>query len=229
MENDPIRTVVFDFDGTLHDTMHIYPAAFAAGYRLLVEQGRAPARDFTPEEVARNVGLTAREAWKTLVPDLPDGAWKPAARRVGEAMDEMIAAGEARLFSGVPEMLDRVCGAGLSCVFLSNCRLAYQEAARAAFGLDRWFCAYYNAEEFGGAPKESIFETIRARHEGGFVAVGDRDKDLILARACGLPSVGCLYGCGTPEELAGATRLARTPAEVGDALLDLASESAAVF
>lgn len=222
---EPIRTVVFDFDGTLHDAMRIYPKALAEGYGELVGRGLVQPRAFTEAEAARNIGLTARDAWQLMAPDLPPGAWKIAAKRVGQAMDRMMADGEARLFPGVPDMLDRVHGAGLTCVFLSNCRMAYQEAAREAFELDRWFAAYYNAEEFGGAPKEKIFESIRMRHAGGFVAVGDRCKDLALARVHRLPSVGCLYGCGTLEELAGATRLARTPEEVGSAVLELAARA----
>lgn len=220
-----ICTVVFDFDGTLHDTMHIYPSALAEGYALLAEQGLVPPRAFTRAEAARNIGLTIRDAWALMAPGVPEDAWRPAAARVGEAMDRMMASGEARLFPGVPEMLDRVRAAGLTCVFLSNCRTAYQETARRAFELDRWFSAYYNAEAFADAPKERIFETIRERHEGGFLAVGDREKDLVLARTHDLPSVGCLYGCGTPEELAGATRLARTPAEAADAILELAGRA----
>ena len=213
-----IRTVVFDFDGTLHDTMRIYPAAFAEGYRLLVERGLAPARTFTRDEAARNIGLTAREAWELVAPEVDPAA----AQRVGQAMDRMIATGQGRLVPGAPAMLDRVRAAGLACVFLSNCRVAYQQAAREAFGLDRWFCAYYNAEKFDGAPKERIFETIRRRHEGGFAIVGDRCKDIAVARAHGLPSVGCLYGCAAPGELDGATVLARTPEAVGDAIIALA-------
>lgn len=225
MADETIRTVVFDFDGTLHDTMRIYPAALAEGYALLVERGLAEPRAFSEEEAARNIGLTARDAWKLMAPGLPDGAWRLAAERVGEAMDRMIADGSARLFPGVPEMLDRVRAAGMACVFLSNCRTAYQDVARAAFGLDRWFEGYYNAEAFDGAPKERIFEVVRTRHAGGFMAVGDRCKDLALARAHELPSVGCLYGCGAPGELDGATRLARTPEEVGDAILEIAGRA----
>lgn len=225
MGEEPIRTVVFDFDGTLHDAMLIYPKALSAGYSLLVERGLVPPREISQDKAARNVGLIARDAWNLMAPGLPEDAWSAAAVRVGEAMDAMIASGEARLFPGVPEMLDRVRAAGLACVFLSNCRTAYQEAARAAFRLDRWFCAYYNAEAFRGAPKEEIFKTIQTEHDGGFLAVGDRFKDLALARAHKLPSVGCLYGCGTLEELAGATRLARTPAEVGDAVVELAGRA----
>lgn len=221
-EQEQIRSVIFDFDGTLHDTLRIYPAAFAEGYNFVVERGLAPARSFSAQEVSGNVGLTAEEAWAKLCPDLPLEVREQAAYQVGLAMDRMLAEGRARLFPGVEQMLDRVHASGLNCIFLSNCRHAYQQAARKAFGLDRWFSAYYNAEEFKGAPKERIFESIAVEQKGGFIAVGDRYKDLTLAAAHKLPSVGCLYGCGSEEELAGATVLAHSPAEVGEAILTLA-------
>ena len=50
-------------------------------------------------------------------------------------------------------------------------------------------------------------------------------REPLQAVVCGADARGCLYGCGTPEELAGATRLARTPAEAADAILELAGRA----
>ena len=38
------------------------------------------------------------------------------------------------------------------------------------------------------------------------------------ARRNGLPAIGCLYGCGSREELAGADRLVDAPAALPDAV-----------
>ena len=48
--------------------------------------------------------------------------------------------------------------------------------------------------------------------------MGDRYKDLALARAHDLKSVGCLFGYGSREELADATALVSSPAEIVDAI-----------
>ena len=47
----------------------------------------------------------------------------------------------------------------------------------------------------------------------GTVMVGDREHDVLGAKALGLPCVGVLYGYGSREELtaAGAAALAETP------------------
>ncbi len=208
-------TVIFDFDGTLHDCMVIYREALQQGYDWLVGQGKAPPCQLPEERMRANIGLTVQEAWGAMCPDVPWNVSRHAAARVGRIMDELIETGEARLYAGVPEMLSQLRGQGHTLVFLSNCRISYCEKARRAFGFDEWFDnRYYTAEAFGEAPKEQIFEVIRRDVAGPYIAVGDRHKDLTLARVHGLPSIGCTYGFGTAEELADATYLASSPAEI---------------
>ena len=218
-----MATIVFDFDGTLHDSMYIYSRAFARGYDYLVEQGVAEARTFANSEIANNIGLTAEEAWTTLCPQIPWSESSKAAVVVGQAMDELIWDGTARLFPGVEQMLAEVHDAGHQLIFLSNCRIAYQEAARKTFGFDRFFAGYYNSEQFGGIPKEQIFETIASDFEGPYIVVGDRDKDLAIAHTHGLPSIGCLYGYATkPGELDDATVKVEKPEDIAAAIEQLA-------
>lgn len=211
--------VIFDFDGTLHDSMHIYPRAFQEAYDWLASEGYVAPRRISDEEITGNIGLTATEAWDRFAPQLPREIAVQAAAIVGKAMDRMIEDGTARLFPGVPEMLQRMKDLGYTCLFLSNCRTRYEEAARKSFGLDRWISAFYNAESFGDIPKEEIFITIANVWPGPFVMVGDRYKDLAVARVHHLPSVGCTYGYGSLEELAGATLLANSPAEIPECVL----------
>ena len=207
-------TVIFDFDGTLHDSMHIYRVALNRGYQMLVEQGKARPRELTEADMEANIGLTAEEAWTRMAPEIPWEVSREAAVRVGVVMDELIDDGTARLFPGVPEMLQQVKDAGHTLVFLSNCRNAYRDAVRRNFGFDAWFSGYYTAEQFDGMPKEQIFEYIRKDFPGPYVVVGDRNKDLAVAQVHGLPSIGCLYGYGSREELAGATFLAEKPDDI---------------
>lgn len=215
-------TIVFDFDGTLHDSMYIYRIALNRGYQLLVERGEARPRELSEADMAANIGLTAQEAWTRMAPEIPWEVSRRAASRVGEVMDELIYDGTARLFPGVPQMLQQLKDAGHTLVFLSNCRNAYCEAVRRTFGFDAWFSAYYTAEDFPGMPKERIFERIRERFPGPYIVVGDRDKDILVAQVHGLPSIGCLYGYGSPDELAGATVFAKSPADIPGLVAQLA-------
>ena len=208
-------TIIFDFDGTLHDSIVIYRKALQMGYDWLVERGEAAPRKLEESQMTANIGLTAKEAWGIMCPEIPWEVTQHAAAQVGKMMDQLIDAGEARLYSGVPAMLSELSDAGHTLVFLSNCRDAYCDAVRRVFGFDQWFAnRYYTAESFGGIPKEQIFETVREEIPGPYIAVGDRHKDLALARAHCLPSIGCTYGYGTADELADATCLAATPGEI---------------
>lgn len=213
---DMLPTLVFDFDGTLHDSMYVYEQAFPTGYQTLVDAGLARPRSFSQEELAGNIGLTAREAWGKLIPEIP---WEVASRgaaAVGTEMRRLIADGSGRLFPGTDRMLDALKEAGHEMVFLSNCASPYQETARKAFGLDRWMSGFYNAEEFGWLPKERIFETIRQMHPAPYIIIGDRYKDILVAHVHGLPCIGCTYGYGTRGELASATYLAEHPGQVAE-------------
>ena len=180
-------------------------------------------RVLTQADMEANIGLTSEEAWTRMCPEIPWEVSQKAAARVGVVMDELIDNGTARLFPGVPEMLQQVKDDGHTLVFLSNCRNAYRDAVRRAFGFDAWFDAYYTAEQFNCAPKEVIFETIREDFPGPYVVVGDRDKDLAVAHVHGLPSIGCLYGYGSAEELAGATYQAAKPSDIPSLIQEAAN------
>ncbi|MNI13715.1 5'-nucleotidase [compost metagenome] len=53
--------------------------------------------------------------------------------------------------------------------------------------------------------------------------IGDREHDIIGARACGVASVGVLIGYGSEEELrsAGADYIARNVKDIGDIILHI--------
>lgn len=107
---------------------------------------------------------------------------------------------------------------GYDLAFLSNCRTAYCEVHRDMFGLDRWFSAYYSAEDFHDIPKWQIYQQVAHRHAYPQVIVGDRFHDLDVATRAGIPSVGCAYGFGREGELDQATVLVQAPAEIPAAL-----------
>ena len=57
--------IIFDFDGTLHDSLYIYRIALRRGYRWLVDTGKAPEREFSDDYIAAN-GLNTGKVMNSL-------------------------------------------------------------------------------------------------------------------------------------------------------------------
>lgn len=213
--------LLFDYDGTLHDSLHIYAPAFQTAYDRLVRMGYVPARRWSADEVRQWIGLSPGEMWDRFLPDLPAAEKQTSGALIGDRMLALIQQGQARLYPGVPEVLDRLRDRGYRLLLLSNCPVSYLEAHAAFFHLERYFQGLFCGEQFGYRPKHEICRELQARYDGGFLAIGDRRQDMDIARRNGLPFIGCAYGYAAPGELDGADRLIKSPSELPSALAAL--------
>lgn len=204
--------LLFDYDGTLHETMKIYGPAFRMACADLEKRGFIEPRDYSDAEISYWLGFSTPEMWRRFQPDLPQAEKERSSRMVGGEMLRLVRAGQAALYPQAEETLTALQEQGHTLILLSNCRQAYLESHVQAFGLDRFFSACYCCEEFGNIPKYDIFPMIRACWPGDYVVIGDRVFDLEIAQKHALPSVGCLYGYGNADELSAATyRIASLP------------------
>ena len=206
--------LLFDYDGTLHDSLRIYAPAVQAAYDRLAGLGYAAPRTWEPEELRGWIGLSPQEMWEGFLPGLPQAAKDFSRGFVGARMLALIRAGRARLYPGVPQLLAALRGAGFRLLLLSSCPRSYLQAHSWQFGLEAWFDGLYCGEEFHYRPKHEIVPELQTRHQGSFLVIGDRRQDVEAARKNGLPSVGCRYGYGGPGELDQADRAAETPAQL---------------
>ena len=211
-------TLIFDWDGTLHNTLRLYGHAFRAAYKWLVEGGFAPEQYYSDEQVSRFLGMNTADMWRNFMPDLPGSIVQEASSRIGRELVRAVDRGEAQLYDGVPEMLEQLHALGYTLVFLSNCQHDCQEAHRKYFHLDLWFSGYFCCEDYQGRPKEEIFLEIAAQFPGPYLVIGDRDSDMRVAQVHGLKSIGCLYGFGTPEELCTANERVMSCGEIPDSV-----------
>ena len=193
--------LIFDYDGTLHNTKHIYGCAFRSAYDMLVKEGYAEERVYTDEDVSKYLGVSAPDMWKDFMPQLADEVWQRASMIIGGEMIEGVLNGKAQLFDGITDMLDELKARGLKMAILYNCRNAYMDAHRKALGLDKWFDSYFCAEDYDFIPKEDIFPFIKEKYpDESFIMIGDRASDVRVGEVNGLKTVGCAYGFGTEEE-----------------------------
>jgi phosphoglycolate phosphatase len=202
-----MTNLIFDYDGTLHNSIKIYAPAFRSAYASLVERGFAVPKEFSDQEISYWLGFTAEEMWRSFLPNLPDEERQKCSTLIGAEMLRLISNGTAELYPKAEQVLQSLQDKGYHLIFLSNCKRAYMEVHIQQFQLDRFFSAFYCSEDFCFIPKHEIFPTIQSDFSGDFIIIGDRFQDMDIAKAHKLQSIGCLYGYGTPAELESAAFL----------------------
>lgn len=208
------KTVIFDYDGTIHNTIGIYEPAFREAYDWLVEQKAVEPQEIKTEQIAGWLGLNSKEMWNSFLPKLGQSYKDQASRMVGDAMVRQVREHRAVWYPGAEEMLTVLKKRGYHLVILSNCKISYREAHWMEFQMERWFDRFYDCESYGFSPKTEIVQEIIKDYPGPYVVVGDRRHDLECAKACGSPFVGCLYGYGAEGELKGADWFAKDVREI---------------
>lgn len=210
--------LLFDYDGTLHNSIRIYAPAFLLAFDYLVSHGLAENKIWTEDEISQWLGFNSRDMWNTFMPDLPQFHKDECSRMIGEAMVGFVREGRAKLYPHAIEVIHKLRASGYSLILLSNCKHNYMQAQIEAFDLKNYFSAIYCSEDFGFIPKYDIFNTIKQKHAGEYIVIGDRFQDMEIAQKHGLKSIGCNYGYGKKSELLNATALA---SQIDDILLIL--------
>ena len=197
--------LIFDYDGTIHNSMLTYSPAFRDTMKWLSDSGYVPHREYSDGEISRWLGFNSTDMWGQFHPELDISVREEARKLLGDNMAKRVENGEGALYPGAEDMLSALKNAGHTLIFLSNCRVHYMKRHRRVFGLERFFTYFYCCEEFGFIPKYEIFRKIAPAHSGPFIVIGDRFHDIETASENGLMSIGCAYGYGKPDELSRAS------------------------
>lgn len=200
-----MANLIFDYDGTLHESLCIYAPAFRLGYSHLVRKGLAPGKEFSDAEISHWLGFSAKDMWENFMPELPLPVRDLCSGIIGDEMVRLTLTGKAKLYPGAETVLRQLTGAGHNLIFLSNCKHSYMEAHRKHFGLKQYFSAFYCTEDFNFAPKWQIAELVLAEVSGKCIVIGDRWQDIEIALHHQLISIGCAYGYCSSDELNDAT------------------------
>ena len=197
-----MTNLIFDYDGTIHNSMLTYAPAFRGTMKWLSDRGYIADREYTDKEISYWLGFNSTDMWGQFHPELDPEIREKARVMLGEDMARRVENGEGALYDGAEEVLADLREKEFILIFLSNCRFHYLERHKRVFGLDRFFHYFYCCEAFDFIPKYEIFRKIAPLHEGNFTVIGDRFHDIETAAVNGLPSIGCGYGFGSREELA---------------------------
>ena len=94
------KTIIFDYDGTIHHTLGIYEPAFRETYQWLTEQKVTEEREIGSVEIAGWLGLNSKEMWNTFLPELDQSYKEQASTMVGDLMIRQIRKHKAVWYPG---------------------------------------------------------------------------------------------------------------------------------
>lgn len=196
-----IKTIFFDYDGTLHKSIKIYGPAFRKAYTYLVRQGLADRREWSDKEIGYWLGFNPQEMWKILMPDLEESTRKKCSQIIGEEMSKLTEKGKTELYEGALDTLKYLKGRGYSLVFISNCKLSYRDCHSKLFSLGDYFEELVCSEEYNFIPKYEILRDIKGKYSEEMVIIGDRFQDIEAGKKNEIYTIGCSYGFSLGGEL----------------------------
>ena len=123
-----VKSIIFDFDGTLHNTIKIYYPAFSEGVKILKDHGYAKDFELSEENVKRFLGEKPNFAYDLLAKDADEDFKKKIITHVGQKMDENIKNRVGKLYDGTEEVLEKL-SKTYDLYILSNCRESYLDQA----------------------------------------------------------------------------------------------------
>jgi phosphoglycolate phosphatase len=189
---DPIRLVIFDFDGTLSDSGDwflsvIDDLARTFRFRTIRADEVAMLRNKSSREVIQFLGIAR---WK-----LPLIAWY-VRRLVGRNV------GQINLFPGTPDLLQQLNAMGIKIALVTS---NSEANARRILGPDnaaQIACYACGSSLFGKAPKFRRVIKKMAIPGSHALAVGDETRDVDAAREVGMRAGSVLWGYASADALA---------------------------
>lgn len=197
-----IDTIIFDYDGTLHDSSKIYIPAFKKAYQYLVENGLAEQQQWKDEEITQWLGYDKKHMWKTFMPHLEEDSQNKASEIIGKEMLKSILKGEAELYPNSIEILDYLKNKNYQLIFLSNCSTSYMELHEKTFALGQYFKEMLCSEQYNyKKSKKEIVKNFMETSTAQYGMIGDRFQDIEVGQLDNVYTVGCAYGYGSTSEL----------------------------
>lgn len=194
-----VKSIIFDFDGTLHNTIKIYYPAFSSGVELLREHGFARDFELSEKNVAKFLGEKPNFAYELIARGADENLKREVMALVGKNMDENIKKGIGELYDGTIKVLEEL-SKNYDLYILSNCRESYLDTALNVYGIKNYFKKYFAAETYDYIPKDEIIKMEKQKIKEEIIFVGDRHHDMEAARINNLKSIFCSYGFGSEEE-----------------------------
>lgn len=186
----PPQLVVFDVDGTLHDTFRWWSPIIRKGLRAFAEREGIDIPMPTDQEAEAVVGMRDAGVWAPFLPEGHKHRWQDLRSVVVPMEVETISSGTDYLFPGVRQLLPHLRRLGVRVALASNCRTAYMNAVQHGQGLKQLSDWQFCLDSPGVADKRDMLRLAKeAAAADRVVMVGDREPDHEAALALQWPFV----------------------------------------
>lgn len=195
----PVKTAIFDLDGTITDSLPLIYAGFHAATEPVL------GRLLTEREIRERFGPPDHEIIRSFVGD----KHAPAAIERYLAVYEADADGLESAHVGMDDVVRACKDAGIRVGLVTGKSRRTALVTLGRLGLDGWYDVLVAGDDVV-RPKPHPEGTLKAlatvEHQDGDsgVFIGDSAADMLAGRASGLVTVGVLWGAPDHEELLGA-------------------------
>ena len=210
--------ILFDLDGTLTDPFEGITKCIS---HALIKLGRiSPPR----KNLQWCIGPPLKDSLSLLLASDDDLLVEKALAIYRERFSS-VGLFENKIYQDIPEVLNTLKGKGHTLYVATSKPTVYAQKIIEYFGLVSYFSRVYGSELDGTRnDKSSLISYILQREKiasSETVMIGDREHDIIGAKANGIASLGVLWGYGTQEELeiSGANACVKHPQELVLAML----------
>ena len=208
-----MSSVFFDLDGTLTDPREGIVNCLC---HALSQLGHPCPPEST---LTRYIGPPLRDSFSIILDTNDDHTLDHALRLYRKRFGDR-GLFENKVYAGVPEVLQRLTGMERECFVVTSKPTVYAKRITEHFELHRFLRGVYGSNLDGRlTDKKDLIAHILRREKidpQRCVMVGDRDHDIIGARANGVRVIGVTWGYGSRQELNDArpTAICDTPAQL---------------
>lgn len=194
-----IRLIIFDFDGTLGDTRR----NIVMTLQQTMQEMHLPLID--EARCAATIGLTLKDSFKTLFPQLIDEEAEECAatyRRIFEVNKKKMV---PQLFPHVAETLAELQRRGITMSVASSRNTTSLRGFLKDMGIEQYISYVLGAEDVT-KPKpdpEPVLKTLEAMNipASEALVVGDMPVDILMGRNAGTRTCGVTYGNASRQQL----------------------------
>lgn len=202
------RAIIFDMDGTLFDSKKMLTGFISEALTKLTEEGILEKEKWENEPLSSFIGLTPDTIFAKILPGADEETIGSTVGLLSE-MQKNYPAGEAELFPGVKETIEKLYKQGHDLYVASNGPAGYVPRVLREFGMEEYFKGMSAAGSHHTKSKVELLSLVLEENDinGSALMVGDRHSDIEAGQKCNIETVGCTYGFGDLEEINEATYL----------------------